>query len=86
MKAKITNGAGMSATTKGDLSAIGIPELGASQIETVYRVGKQKVGYVRFTRLTDSTYVFELNVKGQRVGLSYEIPPEMETKEHNGHS
>lgn len=31
----------------------------------------QKVGYVRFSRVTESTYLFELNVRGKRVGLTY---------------
>lgn len=73
VKATIKNTGGMSATTKGDLSAFGAPEVGAKQIETVYRVGKQKIGYCRFTRLTNATYLFELNVKGEKVALTYTI-------------
>ena len=38
--------------------------------------GKKKIGFVRFSKLTDATYLFELNVKGKKVGLHYDIPQE----------
>ncbi len=39
-----------------------------------FTVGRQKIGFVRFTRMTDTTYLFELNIKGRKVGLTYTIP------------
>ncbi|KKN64506.1 hypothetical protein LCGC14_0491190 [marine sediment metagenome] len=46
--------------------------------------GKQKIGFVRFSKITDATYLFELNIKGKKVGLSYTIPQEgVDTSEYD---
>jgi hypothetical protein len=77
VKATIKNVTGMKAQLWGDLGAGRHAIVRAhGQIKLDFFVARQKVGFVQFTRLTDATYLFELNVKGEKVGLSYTIPQE----------
>ena len=72
MKARVVNGGNlMQATATGDLGAGGASA--AKQIRVDMTVGHQRVGYVVFTRITDASFLFELNVKGERRQLSYTI-------------
>jgi len=74
---KITNATGMKANLTGDMSGAERKfTLAAQKIKVDFFVAKEKIGFVKFTRLTDATYVFELNIKGKKVGLSYTIPQE----------
>ena len=77
MEARITNREGMKVTVDSDLNILEQgPFHAAKKAEVGFYITEQKIGFVRFVRLTDATYVFELNIKGQKVGLSYTIPQE----------
>ena len=61
------------------MQALAVGDLGAGaasafkQIRVDLSLGERKLGYLKFSRLTDVTLLFELNVKGEMRSLTYTL-------------
>jgi len=69
---KDETGSLMEVIATGDLGDSSIARA-AKKIRVDLSLGQRKLGYVLFSRLTDATYLFELNVKGEQRSLAYTL-------------